>query len=210
MRRLASPLWAVIALAGVLTVLSVAERQIKEEGQRIKLKRVSALPPFTPLSLLFSSLLSFDVCCDITNHLFDFGTFFRLHFTFWCMSRLSTHDGCHWISWNNNRQHNCNSPFDYLSHLPSLYLHLSSECLLLSFPLLLGFFVIPVIFNSRVSWYRGHRSSSTVDIHRYLLRGSVRGLQTLISCLVPCLSIGLIGPLIFSFSHLPFSQIHRT
>lgn len=47
-------------------MLNVAERQIKEAGQRIKLKRVSSLPPFTALSFSsFFSLLSLDDGYDI-------------------------------------------------------------------------------------------------------------------------------------------------
>lgn len=57
-------------MLAALTVLNVAERQIKEAGQRIKPKRLSSLPPFTALSFSsISSLLSLD---DIILHRFDF------------------------------------------------------------------------------------------------------------------------------------------
>lgn len=60
-------------MLAALTVLNVAERQIKEAGQRIKLKHVSSLPPFRALSFSsFSSLLSLDVRYDIIVHQWDF------------------------------------------------------------------------------------------------------------------------------------------
>lgn len=94
-RRLALPLWAVITLAA-LTALNAAERQIKEAGQRIKLRHVSSLPPFTALSSSFSSLLSLDVCYDIIVH----QTFWRHRLTSPFGAFLSTaHDVCR-ISWN--------------------------------------------------------------------------------------------------------------
>lgn len=74
--------------------------------------------------------------------------------------------------------------------------------------LLLCSLVIPVIFKTSPDT-AGLLSASIVIIQHYLLcHGSDCDLELLISCLLLCLSIHLIGPLIFSFSQIPSSQFH--